>query len=144
MWRIVSDIQTPALTSPEFQGAVWLDGATGPTVGARFAGRNAHEAIGKWQSTCTIITADPPREFAYAVDDPKNPGAVWRYRIDPSSQGVLLTQIAQIGPGPSGLTLAIERMPEKEARIIERRLGEHHTNMTANLQQIKKLAEGQE
>ena len=144
VWQIVSDIQTPALTSSEFQGADWLDGATEAAVGARFRGRNAHKAIGEWATTCIVTVVDAPNEFAYAVENVEDPSAVWRYLIKPSGDGVSLTQIAQIGPGPSGLSPAIERMPEKETRIIERRLSEHHANMTANLAEIKKLAEGQE
>lgn len=144
VWDIIVDLRTPALTSSEFQGAQWLDGATGPVVGARFVGRNRHEAIGEWETTCVVSVVDKPREFTYAVGDAAQPGAVWRYLIEPSADGagVLLTQIAQIGPGPSGLTPAIERMPHKEARIIERRLAEHRANMVANLGRIKKLAEG--
>lgn len=146
VWQIVTDLQTPALTSAEFRGAEWLDGAVEPVVGARFVGRNAHRAIGEWETTCVVSVADKPHEFAYIVGDPANPGAVWRYLIEPSGSGngVVVQQIAQIGPGPSGLSPAIERMPEKEDRIVERRLQEHHAGITANLEQIKKLAESAE
>ena len=47
----------------------------------------------------------------------------------------------QIGPGPSGITDLIEARPDKESRILHRRLGEHHANMTATLAGIKDLAE---
>ncbi|WP_028659618.1 SRPBCC family protein [Nocardioides insulae] len=145
VWRIVTDLQTPALSSPEFKGAEWLDGAGEPAVGARFTGRNAHPAIGSWETTCVVSIAEEPREFAYVVGDLETPSAVWRYLIEPIDRGgVLLRQIAQIGPGPSGLTPAIERMPEKEDRIVERRLQEHQGAITANLAQIKRLAEGGE
>ena len=53
-----------------------------------------------------------------------------------------LTQVAQIGPGRSGLSFAIDRMPQKEERIVERRLLEHAASMRANLEHIKALAEG--
>ena len=52
-----------------------------------------------------------------------------------------LRQWARLGPGPSGLSMAIESMPDKEQRIIARRLEEHRTNMTATLAGIKDLAE---
>jgi hypothetical protein len=48
-----------------------------------------------------------------------------------------------MGPGPSGLTPLIERMPDKEERIIARRLQEWETNMTATITGIKQLAEGE-
>lgn len=144
VWEIIADLQTPALSSPEFKGAEWLDGATEPAVGARFLGRNQHDAIGEWETISTVSVADRPHELAYLIGDYEAPASVWRYLIEraPGGRGVVLTQIAQIGPGPSGLTPAIERWPDKEARIVERRLTEHHASIQANLKQIKQLAEG--
>ena len=49
----------------------------------------------------------------------------------------------QLGPGPSGITKVIEAMPDKESRILYRRLAEHQANMTATLAGIKELAEAQ-
>ena len=46
-----------------------------------------------------------------------------------------------MGPGPSGLTPAIEAAPDKEERIIARRLSQWQRNITATLQGIKALAE---
>jgi hypothetical protein len=46
-----------------------------------------------------------------------------------------------MGPAPSGLTIAITAMPDKEERIIARRLQEYDTNMRATVQGIKQLAE---
>jgi hypothetical protein len=46
-----------------------------------------------------------------------------------------------MGPGPSGLTPAIIAQPEKEARIVSRRLSEWQKNMAANLEQIRSEAE---
>jgi hypothetical protein len=52
-----------------------------------------------------------------------------------------LRQWMRMGPAPSGLTPAIEAMPDKEERIIARRLDEHRFNMLATIQGIKDLAE---
>ncbi|MGH3518418.1 MAG: SRPBCC family protein, partial [Haloechinothrix sp.] len=38
---------------------------------------------------------------------------------------------------------AIEKMPDKEQKIVFVRLREFESVMTANLQQVKKLAEGE-
>src|SRR5688572_17616666 len=40
VWQLVTDIVLMGQWSPEYQGGEWLDGASGPTVGARFKGRN--------------------------------------------------------------------------------------------------------
>ena len=151
VWELVTDLNVPAGTSPEFSGADWLDGATAPVVGARFVGHNAHAALGQWETTSTVTVVEPEREFRYAVGDVDEPMAVWTYRLEPEDDGdgggegdgrVRLTQVAQIGPGRSGLSFAIDRMPEKEERIVERRLLEHAASMRANLEHIKALAEG--
>jgi len=47
----------------------------------------------------------------------------------------------EIGPGRSFINLAIESMPEKESRILNRRMREHRTNMEANLVGIKQALE---
>lgn len=55
--------------------------------------------------------------------------------------GTRLRQWVQMGPGRSGLSLAIDRMPDKEQKIVFVRLREFETNMTAALEGIKELAE---
>jgi hypothetical protein len=46
-----------------------------------------------------------------------------------------------MGPGRGGLNFAIDRMPDKEERIVARRMGEHQLNMNAMLAGIKEVAE---
>ena len=46
-----------------------------------------------------------------------------------------------MGLGPSGLTPAIEAMPEREEEIVARRLGEWEANMTATIEGVKAIAE---
>jgi hypothetical protein len=48
----------------------------------------------------------------------------------------------QMGPGRSGLSLAIDRMPEKEQKIVFVRMREFEKNMQFTLEQIKRLAQG--
>jgi uncharacterized protein YndB with AHSA1/START domain len=141
VWSFVSDINLPARFSAEFIEGRWLDGATGPGPAARFAGRNEHAAIGEWETTCVVTEYEPSRSFGWAVGDPDYPSARWRFDLAQEGDGVRLRQWAQIGPAPSGLTPAIEAMPDKEERIIARRLGEFRANMQATLDGVKALAE---
>jgi uncharacterized protein YndB with AHSA1/START domain len=143
VWALVSDIELPARFSSEFQGADWLDGATSAAPGARFVGRNQHPAAGGWETTCTVVACEPERVFEWAVGDPTYPSATWRFELLPDEAGgVRLRQFARLGPAPSGLTPAIEAMPDKEERIVARRLEEHRANMLATLEGVKALAEG--
>ena len=138
---VVSDIELMPGMSDELQSVEWLDGATGPAVGARFVGRSKHESLGEWETTSHVIEYEPGRVFAWAVADPEAPTAIWRFRLEPSGGGTELSQWMQMGPGRSGLSYAIDRMPEKEQKIVFVRMREFERNITATLEQIKKLAE---
>jgi uncharacterized protein YndB with AHSA1/START domain len=143
VWALVSDIGLPARFSSELQGAEWLDQATGPTAGARFVGRSHHPAAGNWETTCVVTVCDPGRSFGWAVGDAAEPSASWRFDLEAQGAGVRLRQSMRMGPAPSGLTPAIEAMPDKEERIVARRLDEHRANMRATLEGIKALAEAE-
>ena len=142
VWALVTDLQLPARFSSEFQGAALLGGAQAPAVGTRFVGRNHHAAVGSWETTSTITSFEPPAVFGYDVDGTDGrPSASWRFSLEPTSRGTRLTQWMRMGPGRSGINPAIDAMPDKESRILHRRLGEHRANMEATLAGIKALAE---
>jgi len=142
VWPLVTEIMTPARFGTELQEATWLDPDAGPRLGARFKGRNCHPAGGEWETTSTIVDFVPERRFGWAVGDPEQPSALWRLELAPEGDGTRLRYWAQLGPGPSGTTSVIEKMPDKEERIIARRLEEWEKNMTATITGIKGLAEG--
>jgi hypothetical protein len=142
LWPLVTDIDLPARFSSEFCGGRWLDGAEGPAVGARFAGRNRHPAAGEWETTSYVVACEPERVFAWAVADPEHPSATWRFELEPEAGGTRLRQWARMGPGRSGLSPAIEARPDQEERIVARRLDEWRANMRATVEGIKAQAEG--
>lgn len=142
VWELVSDLQLPARFSNEFRGAELLGEATVPAVGVQFTGSNHHPAIGSWRTTSTITSFEPPTAFAYDVEgEDGRPSASWRFSLEPTTDGTRLTQSMRMGPARSGINLAIDAMPDKESRILHRRLSEHRTNMQATLAGIKALAE---
>lgn len=141
VWELVSDVRLMPELSPELQSADWVDGATGPACGARFVGCSRHDALGEWSTTSYVVECDPPRVFAWAVQDPDRPTATWRFTLEPADGGTRLTQWVRMGPAPSGLSLAIERMPDREQKIVFVRLREFEANMTATLAGIKERAE---
>jgi len=142
VWQIVSDVELMPTMSSELQSVEWLDGAFGPSVVARFIGRSKHEALGEWSTTSHVIECEPQRVLAWAVEDPANPTAIWRFRLQPRDGGTELSQWMQMGPARSGLSYAIDRMPDKEQKIVFVRMREFEQNMASTLEHIKKLAEG--
>jgi uncharacterized protein YndB with AHSA1/START domain len=142
VWEVVSDIRLMPTMSGELQSIEWLDGATEAAVGARFVGRSKHEALGEWATTSHIIECEPEQVLAWAVEDPVNPTATWRFRLEPKDGGTELSQWMQMGPARSGLSFAIDRMPDKEQKIVFVRMREFERNMKFTLEQVKKLAQG--
>lgn len=140
IWPLISDIDMPARFSEEFQGAEWIDGA-GPAIGSRFRGRNRHPVVGEWTTECTVVDYEPERAFGWVVGDVDNVLASWRFDLEQDGERTRLRMSARMGPSPSGITAAIEARPDREDDIIERRLGEWRSNMTATVEGIKASVE---
>ena len=112
VWALVTDLTAMGRWSPENRGGRWMDGATGPAVGARFRGRNGR---GKrvWPTVVTVSECDQPRRFAFELRIGRLGGADWIYDIEPVDQGCLVTEtwvdrrtwlLARIGTLVSGVS----------------------------------------
>lgn len=93
IWELVSDVTRIGSYSPETFEAEWLDGATGPAVGAKFRGHVKRNGKGPiYWTTCTVTVSDPAREFAFGVGDGDKPLNVWTYRLEPAGDGTDVTE----------------------------------------------------
>lgn len=138
VWQLVVDLDTPARFSTEYLGGRWADG--GPALGASFIGRNRHPAIGEWEVASFVDVYEEGASFGWATIDAANPGSRWRFDIAPDGDTTRLRYSMSMGPGPSGITRAITAMPEKEPRILLRRIAEHHANMLRTVEGIAAIA----
>ena len=89
VWRLVSDITKMGDYSPEVKEAVWIGGATGPTVGARYRGhvkRNENWPVLYW-TTCEITECTPGEVFEFAVMMRDRPVNTWRYEFRATDGG---------------------------------------------------------
>ena len=141
LWKHVTDITLPARCSSELESVEWLDGSGGVEVGARFRGRSKHDAFGNWETVCEVIEVEDQRRWVWNVIGLDGVGATWGFEVESTSDGALVRQWGRMGPGPSGLTPAIVAQPDKEARIVARRLSEWGQNMQANLEWIRSQVE---
>jgi hypothetical protein len=143
VWDIVSDITLPTRFSTELRAVEWIDGHDGPALDAMFVGRSFHEASGEWETTCRISGFERERVFEWTVlGVGGETSSIWRFAISPTEDDTAeLEMWFQMGPGRGGLNFAIDLMPDKEERIVARRLSEHQTNMERTLAGIKELAE---
>lgn len=141
-WAYVTDITLPTRCSAELQSVDWVDGAGRVEVGARFRGRNANDTIGDWETVCEVVEVEDECRWVWNVLGHDGPIASWGFEVEPASDGVLIRQWARMGPGPSGLNIGIAAQPDKEARIVARRLSQWQQNMQANLDWIRAQVEG--
>ena len=141
VWAIVIDIGFGARFSEEFTGARWADGYDGPALGAQFIGSNQHPAIGEWEVPCFVHRYVEHASFGWVTSNVDHPAAQWPFELAAIDTGTRLRYSLILGPGPSGLSPAIERMPDKEPRILQRRIDEHRANMARVVDGIKHAAE---
>lgn len=138
IWALVSDITRTGEWSPENTGGVWLDGATGPAVGARFKGSNKR-GRSRWATTCRVTAADPGREFAFVTGRATKPETAWRYVLEPAGDGdTTVTEsfelVKPLGPFSNFLTRVTTGVRDRRADLEE--------NVHASLERIKAIAEG--
>jgi hypothetical protein len=63
-YDVLTDLTRLGELSDECEAAVWLDGATGPSVGARFRSSIRYRGL-RWHRTCEVLASERGREFAY-------------------------------------------------------------------------------
>jgi uncharacterized protein YndB with AHSA1/START domain len=91
LYDMLSDLPRMGEWSPENRGGRWVNGATGPAVGARFKGRN-RKGWARWSTDVTVVTAVPGQEFAFDVKVGPVEVARWGYRLEPSGKSTIVTE----------------------------------------------------
>ena|SRR5438094_6986980 len=135
LYDMVSDITRMGEWSPENTGGEWLDGATGPAVGARFKGKNKRK--GGWTTKCTVTAADRGRDFAFDVGKGETR---WRYDFSAAGTGTDVVESFEIVKQPGGLGRFFTKVgtgvpwSEREADMVN--------GMEQTLSRLKAAAEG--
>ena len=88
LYDIVSDPASMGRLSPECTGGQWLDGATGPVVGARFKGTNKRGFV-RWSTKSKVVEAERGKAFAFEVGES---GTRWTYRFEADGTGTIVTE----------------------------------------------------
>lgn len=93
VWELVTDVTRIGEFSPETFEGEWVDGATGPAVGARFRGHVRRNERGPvYWTKCVVTAAEPGREFAFDVLAGNRPVNSWRYKLEPGGDGTDVTE----------------------------------------------------
>lgn len=92
VWSIVTDLPRMGELSPENVGGVWLDGATGPAVGARFRGTNRNGRR-QWWTRVRVVACESERWFMFDVRSSFGMRVSrWAYEITPTDTGCRLSE----------------------------------------------------
>jgi hypothetical protein len=118
VYALVSDVTRMGEWSPETTGCEWVDGATGPSVGAKFRGSNKLWFY-KWSTTPVVTECEPGRLFAFDAG-----GTEWRYSFIDADGGTSVTESFTVNSTLSKLytigprrTQIVKGMVETLARI---------------------------
>ena len=137
VYALVSDITRMGEWSPECFQCAWTKGASGPAVGAKFKARNKGGRGPAWFNSPTVTVADPGREFAFNRSGPGTGSYTWRYAMEPSPTGTLLTESFDaekpLGSVMTWMTQIWTGSRDRDADL--------HQGMTTTLERIKGAAE---
>ncbi len=86
VYALVSDITRMGEWSPETVACEWVDGATGPAVGAKFKGTNKLGPV-RWSTTPTVTDAVPGKSFVFSTGSTE-----WRYSFIAADEGTSVTE----------------------------------------------------
>ncbi len=101
VWDLITDVGQIGRYSPETFEAEWLDGATGPALGARFRGHVKRNEIGPvYWTVCRITACEPGREFGFEVLLGDRAVNNWLYRLAPSGGGTDVTESFRMNSSP--------------------------------------------
>lgn len=136
VWDLVADVPRMGEWSPECTRCEWLEGSSGPIVGARFRGYNRF-GLWRWQRQVVVTAAEPGVEFGFVTLGANDAEQTrWRYRFFPTATG---TEVQESFEGVTRplylhLWLVMPGMTSVRKRQIQR-------GMVRTLERLKVTAE---
>lgn len=134
VWDLVTDLDRMGDWSPECYRCAWMDGGTGPRVGARFKGWNRQD-LGpipvKWTTVSTVTESKRGEAFAFTT---RQSGATWSYTFTSTADGgTHVVETRTDGDKPLVAKVFHKVMPGREAILVD--------GMTTTLERVKAVAE---
>lgn len=93
IWDLIADVTNTGRFSPETFDAEWLDGASGPALGARFRGHVKRNEVGPvYWTTCRVTACERGHEFGFAVMVGSAAVNNWHYQLVAGDGGTKVTE----------------------------------------------------
>jgi uncharacterized protein YndB with AHSA1/START domain len=132
VYDMISDVTRMGEWSPETHRCEWIDGATGPTAGARFKGSNKRGIV-RWSTKPRVTVANAGKEFAFEVGAQGKEDTRWSYKLAPQDGGTDLTESFEA----LRYTLFFKIVSPPKRRKVQLQQG-----IETTLERIKQAAEG--
>lgn len=134
VWELVSDLPRMGEWSPEATGGRWKGDTGRASQGAGFVGHN-RSGWRRWSTLATVTECEPGSSFSFDVTAGRIQVARWRYDIEPTASGCLVTESWQDRRRP-WFARATSLLTGVSDRAEQNRL-----NMAATLDALAKSAE---
>lgn len=134
VYALTSDVTRTGEWSPECHRCKWVNGTTGPVVGARFRGYNRYRWL-RWSRLNEVLATDPGREFALKVlpDWMNKDSSIWRYRLEAQERGTRVSESTEVLEWP-GLFVRV-------LTLLARRNDDMTDDIQRSLERIKAIVE---
>ena len=136
LYDAVSDVRHMGEWSPECKHCEWIDGAVGPTVGARFKGSNRRGLV-RWSTKPRVVVADHGHEFAFVTGHRGRDMTKWTYRFEPAVGGTNVTESFEMLRDMPWYY----RMADRFLMGVKDRSADLVSNMEATLQRLRAATE---
>ena len=119
VYAIVSDVTRIGELSPVCASASWDDPAEAGRAGAWFTGHNAIGEEITWDTHCSVVTAEPGREFTFINHGREGDAELvrWGYTFEPQGDGTKVTESWQVLPAYPGFVSAGDPNLDVKTRI---------------------------
>ena len=137
LYDLVSDVTRTPERTPDIVRCEWLDGATGPAVGARFKSINTAGKGPKWSNKPVVTVADPGKEFSFTRTERLGGTILWRHWFVAEGSGTRMHESFEV----------IEPIPLAGWFIIDTlfglkdRQGELRESMVRSMDRVAELVE---
>jgi hypothetical protein len=119
VFAAISDVTRVGEWSPECVARRWVDGTTGPAVGAKSEGDNKAVVAGltlkKWTTTSEVTACVPGDVFEFVAEG----YTTWRYELEPDGAGTKVAESFSFPPQTGLKGFLYETVMRRSATMVK-------------------------
>jgi hypothetical protein len=96
LYDVIADVTRTPERTPDIVRCEWIDGATGPAVGARFKAINKQGRGPNWSNKPIVTVADRGKEFSFSRTERFAGTILWRHRFVAEGTGTRVIESYEV------------------------------------------------